>query len=307
MDMHTPRVTDHRNLLFICFTVITAALFFVPLKELFVSALRSSTYDYIVLIPPVSGFFLYARRGEISAVARYAPLYGVPVAAVGTILYFVAARQAAVPGGYDYLSLAALSAVLVFAGGFISLYGVKALRAASFPLLFLVFMVPVPDGLMGRIVGFLQSGSTEAAYGIFRLAGVPVVRDGFTFYLSGMSVEVAEQCSGIHSGISLFITAVIAAHLFLRKGSRKAVLLLAVLPITIVKNGMRIFTLAVLGAYWDPRVLDSQLHKKGGIPFFIVALLLLGCVLYALRKWEAAGPAGGDGPDTPGHSAGGSR
>ncbi len=296
MDMQTPRVANQRNLLFICFTVITAALFIAPLRELFGSALGSSTYNYIVLIPPVSGFFLYARRDEILADASFAPLYGLPLVAVGTILYFVAARQVAAPGGYDYLSVVTLSAVLVWVGGFVLFYGVRAVKAAMFPLLFLVFVIPIPDEPMERLVHILQSGSTDAAYGLLRLTGVPVVRDGFTFYLSGLAIEVAEECSGIHSGISLFITAVIAGHLFLRKGSRKAALLLAVLPITIFKNGMRIVTLALLGAYWDPRVLDSQLHKKGGIPFFVVALMLLGCVLWALRKSE------GQAPENSGHT-----
>src|SRR5512135_3698324 len=126
MDMQTPRVANQRNLLFICFTVITAALFFAPLKELFLNALDSSTYNYIVLIPPVSGFFLYTQRDEILSDASYAPLYGLPLVAVGTILYFVAARQVAAPGGYDYWSMVTLSAVLVWVGGFIIFYGVRA-------------------------------------------------------------------------------------------------------------------------------------------------------------------------------------
>ena len=62
--------------------------------------------------------------------------------------------------------------------------------------------------------------------------------------------------------------------------------MLLALPIAIVKNGMRIVTLSLLGAYVDKRVLSSSLHKYGGIPFFLVGLLLLGTILWALRRTE---------------------
>ena len=69
--------------------------------------------------------------------------------------------------------------------------------------------------------------------------------------------------------------------------------------IAMFKNGIRIVSLTLLGAYVDPRILQSDLHREGGIPFFIVALLLLVTVLYFLRKSEGKGaktglPSGGN-------------
>ena len=63
-------------------------------------------------------------------------------------------------------------------------------------------------------------------------------------------------------------------------------LILSVLPITIFKNALRILTLTLLGAYVDQRILDSVVHRAGGIPFFGLALLLFGCVLWVLRKGD---------------------
>ncbi|MBU1208025.1 MAG: archaeosortase/exosortase family protein [Proteobacteria bacterium] len=65
--------------------------------------------------------------------------------------------------------------------------------------------------------------------------------------------------------------------------------MLSIFPITVVKNGLRIVTLTLLGNYVDVRILGSELHKSGGIPFFIVALVLLAPVLWALRKSEKKG------------------
>ena len=99
-------------------------------------------------------------------------------------------------------------------------------------------------------------------------------------------MEVAKECSGIRSGLALFITALLASHLFLRSWWKKLILILCFLPITMFKNGIRIVTLTLLGTYVDPRILQSDLHREGGIPFFILALLLLAPVLYFLRKSE---------------------
>jgi exosortase/archaeosortase family protein len=103
-------------------------------------------------------------------------------------------------------------------------------------------------------------------------------------------VEVAEQCSGIRSSVCLVITSVLAGYLFLKKGWSKVVLVLSVFPITVFKNALRIVTLSLLAAYVDPGFIGrSWLHTSGGIPFFVVGLMLLGPVLWGLRKAEKAG------------------
>ena len=136
------------------------------------------------------------------------------------------------------------------------------------------------------IILFLTSGSAEAANGFFKLTGVPVLREGFTFHLPGMNIEVAKQCSGIRSSLSLVITCIVAGELFLQTGWKKLILVLLAIPITIIKNGLRIATLSLLGTYVDPRILSSDLHERGGIPFFILALLVMAPILFWLRKTE---------------------
>ncbi|MBM4308657.1 MAG: hypothetical protein FJ123_18170, partial [Deltaproteobacteria bacterium] len=56
--------------------------------------------------------------------------------------------------------------------------------------------------------------------------------------------------------------------------------------ITIFKNGLRIVSLTLLGVYVDPAILSSDLHRRGGIPFFIVALVVMAPVLLFLIKTE---------------------
>ena len=131
-------------------------------------------------------------------------------------------------------------------GSFILCFGIPAFRKGAFPLLFLVFMIPIPSAVLDPFIRFLQTGSLYAAHGIFKLTGVPFFREGFVFSLSGIDVEVAKQCSGIRSCIALFITSIVAGRLFLRTGWRRIVLALSVFPIAMFKNGLRVVTLSLL-------------------------------------------------------------
>jgi exosortase/archaeosortase family protein len=87
--------------------------------------------------------------------------------------------------------------------------------------------------------------------------------------------------------MALVITAVLAGHMFLKTGWKKWALVLAVLPVTMFKNGIRIVTMSLFAVYVDKRILTSSaLHTDGGILFFILALLLMAPVLFVLRRSE---------------------
>ena len=262
-------------------------MFAVPLAGLFRAAYRDETFSYIVFIPLVSLYLVYEDRKRIFGDAEGSPIPGIVLSSLGILLYLAARTGPAGPSvPVERFALYALSAVLYLEGFLGLLAGAGGLWAARFPLLFLFFMVPIPEGVLGPIVRFLQAGSAEVSYWVIRSIGVPVFRDGFLFALPGLTIEVAEQCSGIRSGISLFLVGILAGHVFLKSGWRKLTLAVAVVPITIAKNGLRIVTLSLIGAYVDRGVLQGPLHRAGGIPFFGVALVMLAVVLWALRRGE---------------------
>jgi len=176
--------------------------------------------------------------------------------------------------------------VLIWIGGFTLCYGIVSLRGAVFPLIFLFFMVPIPGVVLDKIILFLQTGSAEAAYGFLQATGVPVTRDGFVFHLVTSDIEVAKECSGIRSSLSLVITGALAANFFLRTGWARTLLMLSLVPIAVLKNGFRIASLSILGVYVDERILGSDLHRRGGIIFFVLALVLVWLVIVLLRKAE---------------------
>jgi len=276
---------DKRFLVFIGFTIVALALVFEPLRDLMQSTSRREFYSHIVLIPLVTGYLVYIRRSEL--LGNPSPAYGMGLAGVlgGIALYLLGMSLGAGLSENDLVALWVFSAVVFWTGGFILLYGWEALRKNYFPFLFLLFMIPIPGAVLQHIIYALQVASTEVSDVLFGLSRLPYTRDGFVFHLPGISVEVAEVCSGIRSSLALFITSILAGHFFLDKFWKKAVLAVFVFPLTVFKNGIRIITLSFLGAYVDPRFLTgSFLHQSGGFIFFIPALALLGLALFLLRK-----------------------
>ena len=274
----------------LCFLIFTAAAFIffhAPLFDVARLAFHKSVYSHIMLVLLVSGYFFYQKREAIFSKTGYSFAVGGIVVFLSLILYLIGTSAGDRLNRNDYLSLMTLSALTFWIGGFVFSYGRQAFRAAMFPLSYLVFVIPIPSAVFERLVYFLQAGSAEVVDLLFRLAGVPAVREGYVFHLPSVSIEIAKQCSGIRSTIVLFISSIIAGHVFLRTGWKKVILSLWIFPVAIVKNGVRVVTLALLGEYVDETFLtNSILHKNGGILFFLLAVLLILPLLWLLNRTE---------------------
>jgi exosortase len=118
----------------------------------------------------------------------------------------------------------------------------------------------------------------------FRLAGVPAFREGFRFSLPGIDIEVAEQCSGIRSAVALLITSLLMGHLFLRSSWKKLCLVLAAVPVTIFKNGLRIVTISLLSVHPSLDSLTFLIHRYGGIPFSLLGIAVLSFLVTSLNQ-----------------------
>jgi exosortase len=284
MNQATSIVTRHGAFLVLC--GVGLAIFYATIVQLLKMSLGSELYTYIPGIPFISLYFLFINRKTVFTDLRWNWRSGAFILASGIVFSFLA-RPASGLGENDYLSIAMSGFVLWVFGAFLVAYGSRSFRQALFPLLILLFVIPIPTTILDAMVELLRIGSTLAAYGLFKLIGVPVCREGFVFSIPGATVNVAPECSGIRSALALLITSVIGGYLFLRKGSSRVLLALGVLPITVFKNGLRIVSLTLLAAYVDPLFVKGHwLHRTGGMPFFAVGLALMLPILWALMRWE---------------------
>lgn len=230
-----------RHLLFLASLLLSLVVFFAPIRAIVKLGLDDGVHSHILLIPLISGFFLYWGRKEIFSNVEYNFLVGLFVTLIACAIGLAEML------GSNRLPLSALSMWLSWIGLFICFYGFRAFRFAVFPFLFLLFMVPMPYSLVQKpVMLVLQDASGEVVNMLFFLIGVPVVRDGHIFHLPGFSIEVTDNCGGIRSGISLIITCIIAAKLFLHTGWIRSVAVIAMFPTAILLNGIRIVVLSVV-------------------------------------------------------------
>ncbi len=188
------------------------------------------------------------------------------------------------------LSLSMFALVIWWIGSVILCFGFEAFRSFLYPLCFLFWMVPIPPFALDKIVLFLQHQSAFAARILFLAAGVPVTQNGIVLSIPNLDIEIATECSSIRSSLLLIVIAMVLVHLFLRSWWRKALVVAVAIPLSVAKNGLRIFTIAELGTRIDPGFLNGKLHHNGGILFLGIALLVLGALLWALRRSELSGP-----------------
>jgi len=248
-------------------------------------ALTSDAHTHILLILPLSLALIFFQRTEISGKpdGRWA----------GALLLALAlgARTAASWGlaisTANRLSISMAALVVWWIGSVIVCFGLETFRARMFPLCFLFLVVPFPEQILNSITVFLQHSSAWGTEVLFHLARVPVTRDGIVLSIPGLDIEVAEECSSIRSSMMLIVTTLILAHLFLRLRRNQTLLVLAAIPLSVVKNAIRIFTIAELGTRVDPAYLDGRLHRNGGVIFLALGLAVIVVLLWLMRQGEA--------------------
>ena len=148
-------------------------------------------------------------------------------------------------------------------------------------------MVPLPTVILSHFITFLRYGSSEVVNFFLGCTGITYIRDGLTYHLSNITIYIAKECSGIRSSTALIITSLIAGQMFLKTIPGKTALIISVIPLTLIKNGIRITTLTVLAQKVDTAwITHSKLHHGGGIVFFAIVLILLFSILFLIKKIE---------------------
>jgi len=272
-----------------CFAIVLLAAFARPLLALVNYAAGSELYSYILLVPFVSAYLFYLRRDQLPK--KYVadlPLAIVSLAgglAILAITWWLDFAGRA-PTDTDYLALLALSFLCCLAAGGFFFLGRDWMRAAAFPLAYLIFMIPMPDAMADALESASKYASAEVANVLFQLSGTPFLRAGLIFQLPNITIEVAQECSGIRSSWVLLMTSILAANLFLKTRWRRFALVAFVIPLAILRNGFRILVIALLCVNVGPQMIHSLIHRRGGPLFFTLSLIPFFLVLWWLRKGD---------------------
>jgi len=279
-------VKKFRPIHFVALFLVSLVVAWRPLLRALKLALENDGYTHILLILPLSVAFICADWKQLQPILRPSVRFGFSILCLAGVIPVLTLSHTPWMTADLRLTINMLALVTWWVGAFVFCFGTKAARAMLFPLCFLFWMVPIPSVALNRIVQWLQQGSALATRLLFTTAGVPVTREGLMLSIPGLTVEVAQECSSIRSSLMLLVTAMVLAQILLRSPWRKALVILLAVPLSVAKNGLRIFTIAMLGTRVDPGFLTGRLHHDGGIVFFSITLIAVFILLWILRRTE---------------------
>ena len=279
------RDTRRNVLIFLLLLASSLAFWWKPAVSTLALAFGNEAYTYILTIIPLSLALVYVRKKQIADfnISANGLGWAMAVAALIGRLFGISTADGSIA---NQLSVSMLELVFFWVGSTIACFGIGNFRSLRFPLCFLFFSVPLPRRAIDWITETLQYKSAVATTWLFHIAQVPVTRDGVILSIPALDIEVARECSSIRSSTILIVITVIFAELFLRSKWRKALLVAVAVPLAVAKNAVRIFTIAELGTRVDPGYLNGKLHHQGGIVFLSLAVAVIVCLLWLLRRTE---------------------
>ena len=247
------------------------------------------------IILSLSLALLVLRRQAIAAAATPARLLaGWSLLGLALLLFVVGGTQ-------DILMFQTGSQIPLLAALLLLFGGWGALRAAWFPLFFLLFMVPLPEALVAAVTAPLKSAVSAVAAQLLHALGYPVGRSGVVLTVGQYQLLVADACAGLNSIFTLEALGLLYMNLMrYTSAARNVTLAVLLVPVAFVANIVRVMILVLVTYHFGDAAGQGFVHDFAGIVLFVVALTfmllldrVLGLVFPAARDARALPAAGG--------------
>ncbi len=228
----------------------------------------NSYYSHGILVPMVSLFLVWKKQASLKQLRFQSSSWGMTLITAGLLLYWLSALM------HVYFT-AGFSMLIVMAGLILHFYGKRTMREVLFPVLFLVFMIPLPLIMIAFICFKLKIIAAHLAAWILNLIGLPAIQESSILKLRHSYVLVEDSCGGLRSLVSLTALGCIFAYRLKLRLSRKIILFISAIPIATFTNACRIVFLAAVGEIWGTEYTRGFLHELSGYLVFAFAFLML--------------------------------
>jgi len=266
-----------KNILLLLFCTLGFALIFFDGFKFLFSEWTREEYSHGFVIPFLSLFLIWQKRELLNEVSYVGSWLGFIIFSLGVLVYFL--------GELSTLRVIVHYAFLLMLWGLIYSYvGKKAFFIMAIPLLYLFFMIPLPNFLYNNLSAELQLISSEIGVAIIRLFGIMVFLEGNVIDLGSYKLQVVEACSGLRYLFPLTSFAFICAYLFRAALWMRAVVFFSSIPITVLMNSIRIGIIGVLVEHWGIGAAEGFLHDFEGWVVFMLCVATLVVEMWLLHK-----------------------
>lgn len=256
---------------------------FVPVYPRLVDTwLSHADNSHGILVPFISLFFIWQKRHELKSACVSSSNLGAFILAASMCFYLLGFAS-----GTEIISRTMIVFSLI--GLLLFTLGKEVVRFLAFPLLFLLFMIPVPVAVQSALAFPLQLFATKISYLLIQVLSIPVHQEGNMLYFAETQLEVAEACSGIRSIAAFTVLSVVFAYLLDKGWSRRIILLVSAIPLALFTNIIRIIGTGILAHFYGSKIADSFLHEVSGIVVFALGFVLLLSEFILLNRVGAKG------------------
>jgi len=222
------------------------------------------------IILAVSCWLFYQKRHEIAALSnKPAGWLGWPLLIMSLVLYAFGRSQ-------DIIMFEVGSQIVLIASLLLIFLGTHALKALWFPLLFLLFMVPLPEALVAAVTAPLKSAVSAVASSLLHAAGYPVGRSGVIMTVGQYQLLVADACAGLNSMFTLEALGMLYMKLMgYTSVPRNVALAILLIPTAFLANIVRVMILVLVTYHFGDEAGQGFVHSFAGMVLFMVALMLM--------------------------------
>ena len=228
----------------------------------------TAEYSHGYMIPLVAAFLVWQRRVELLSIQWHGSYAGALLLALALFTFLLGELSTlyTVVQYAFWLSLVAIS---------LALLGFRGLRIILVPLVYLLFMIPLPNFLYNNLSQELQLISSQIGVWVIRLFDISVFLEGNVIDLGVYKLQVVDACSGLRYLFPLMSFGFLIAYLYKGPLWQRAFLFLSTIPLTILMNSFRIGVIGVLVEHWGIGMADGFLHYFEGWIVFMACLGLL--------------------------------
>ncbi|MBV1869757.1 MAG: VPLPA-CTERM-specific exosortase XrtD [Gammaproteobacteria bacterium] len=243
-------------------------MFYDGLEYMFRVWMTKEEYSHGLLLPLITLYILWQRKALLSQLPYRGSYLGVLVVCVGLMLGLMGEL------GTLYTAIQYGFLVAIF-GIVLSVTGISTFKHYLFPLLILVFMVPLPSFIYNSLSSQLQLVSSQIGVAVIQLFDIPVYLQGNVIDLGKMKLQVVEACSGLRYLFPLSALAYILALMYQANAFLKGVVFLSSIPVTVAMNSLRIGLIGVTVDAWGKKAAEGVLHDFEGWVVFMSSLVII--------------------------------
>lgn len=227
---------------------------------------RSETYTHGLIVPPIALWLIWREREQLKHYQpKSAPWLILPLAVI--VFLWLLGQLTAVN------ALTQFSVIATIILSIMSLLGMQLSARIAFPLVFLLFAVPVGDFMMPRLMEWTANFTVLA----LRASGIPVYREGLQFVIPSGNWSVVEACSGIRYIIASLTVGTLFAYLNYTSLKRRLIFIAVSLLVPILANWLRAYLIVMIGHLSSNQLATGADHLIYGWVFFglVIAIMFM--------------------------------